>query len=288
MRSSTWRRSPTGRARRAWFRASDARCWRSVRPSTPTREPPWSRCSTRRASAELSTRATTPPTSTPSARSRASTSESASPSPQTKHPRSWSAPPTWSSPPPPSCSRSWHGSDLASNRLLQGKLEDLVEALDRRALPRLALLRQLFAGRSQLERGHSRALGSRQLVVGAVPDEQAVDRLDAETLAGDLVDAAVRLRDPDVAREDGRVELVAQRRLVPHLRHIVGADADHPEQMTAAPELLEGRQRLGSRHEDSLGPLPSHRQQWLDVGIGPELAEERAQMVGHRAVVPVR
>ena len=98
--------------------------------------------------------------------------------------------------------------------------------LDRRAGPGLAFGRERLAGRAQLDGGHADALGSRQLVVGAVTHEEALGRLDPEPLARDLVDPRIRLRDPYVTREDELVECACEGRFVPDMRHVLGAHAD--------------------------------------------------------------
>ena len=93
------------------------------------------------------------------------------------------------------------------------------------------------------------ALGAGKLVVRAVADEEAFAGLDAESLARDLVDPAIGLRDADVAREHRRVERPAERCVVPDLRDVLRADADHPQQMAAAAQLVECRDGVGSRDE---------------------------------------
>src|SRR5215218_7948079 len=132
----------------------------------------------------------TRPTSTPSARSTASNWASASRSLRTRHPRSSSAAPTSSSARRRSCSAFCGGSEPGA---LLGELENLRQRLDRRAPPFLAGRREALARRAELDGRHPRPLCARQLVVGAVADEQALRRLDGEPFAGDLVDPRVRL-----------------------------------------------------------------------------------------------
>ena len=100
------------------------------------------------------------------------------------------------------------------------------------------------------------ALGARQLVVRAVPDEQAIRRLDAEPLAGDLVDSRVGLREADLTGEDQLVQRTRERCLVPDVGDVLGADADQPQQMASLTELVERleRVRAGLAGPTVLGP----------------------------------
>ena len=161
---------------------------------------------------------------------------------------------------------------LPPDRSTRPELENVAQSrFDRGARPGLALGRERLAGRAQLERGHPDALGSRQLVVGAVADEEALGRLDAEPLARDLVDPRIRLRDPHVAREDQLVECARERRLVPDVRHVLGADADQAEPVPAATELGEGLERVRPRSKGPLRPLAPHGKDLVEVRLCAEL-----------------
>ena len=70
--------------------------------------------------------------------------------------------------------------------------------------------------------------------------------------------------------------LPAERRLVPDLRDVLGADADHPEQMAAAAQLVECRERVGSRDEHPPRPLAPQREDLVDARLDAELAEQSA------------
>src|SRR5207247_5738999 len=71
------------------------------------------------------------------------------------------------------------------------EVEQLVQVLDRRPVPGLALGSERLSRCSELERVHPGTFRARKLVVRPVADEDTVARFDAEALAGELVDPRV-------------------------------------------------------------------------------------------------
>src|SRR4051794_7902322 len=106
---------------------------------------------------------------------------------------------------------------------------------DPRAFPlaNLVPLRILALAVDQ-HRAHADSLRAGELVVRAVADEDRVDRLDPELLAGQVVDPRIGLPEPGRAGEHGRVEDPRERRLLPQLFDVLAADGDQAEEIPAA------------------------------------------------------
>src|SRR3954469_13135564 len=116
--------------------------------------------------------------------------------------------------------------------------EQLRDRRDPRAFPlaNLVPLRILALAVDQ-HRAHPDSLRACELVVRAVADEDRVPRLDPELLAGEMVDPRIRLPHAGRAREDRRVEVARERRLLPQLLDVLAADGDQAEEIPAAAQL---------------------------------------------------
>lgn len=73
---------------------------------------------------------------------------------------------------------------------------------------------------------HSDALGARELVVGAVADEDRFRRRHAELVESEPIDTGVGLAEAAGAREDLGVEQSGERRLLPDVDHVLAAHGD--------------------------------------------------------------
>jgi hypothetical protein len=150
------------------------------------------------------------------------------------------------------------------------------------------LSRALYAGDDTTDLDGVAALGGRELVVRPVADEDALLRLDSQPFAGKPVDARIGLPQANRAREHDVVEVGRERRLVPYVLDVAGADGDQAAPEASPAQLLQRLDRPFAREQGLARVLAAKVGERAGVRlVDAQRREHRANVLEQRACRPL-